>query len=310
MLMQLDVPYLKLMVAIADGGGITAAARRLFLTQSALSHRLSALERKLGVALFEREKGRLVLTSAGTQLVSAARRILADLEDVERRIRQGQRQEPASIRIATECYTCYHWLPPVLTSFRGSWPFADFAVVSSATAQPVRALLAGEVDVAIVHEHPREARVRYHPLFDDELVLVLPRGHALAGKAYVTAEDFVGLNLFLYQTSQGDTTVEREVLRPSGVTPAHLTRLQLTEAIIEFVKAGIGATVMARWAVAPQVNAGQLDTVRVTRRGLSRRWSAAVLNDAELSPHIADFLQHLTHDAFDGVSAARLSLTA
>lgn len=308
---RLDVPHMKLMVAIADTGGVTAAARRLFVTQSALSHRLRTLEQTLGIALFRRTKGRLVLTEAGDRLVAASRRILADVEAVEREIRLSDPEDRRGVvRVTTECYTCYHWLPSVLTAYRRKWPHVDFALVPEATARPLAAVLGGTVDVAIVHGHEALSRVSYHPLFEDELMLVLPRNHALSGRTFVTAVDFAELHLFLYQSAGGDTTVERELLRPAAVVPAQVTRLQLTEAILEMVKAGLGATVMARWAVAPLVNAGEVIALRVTKGGLPRRWSAAVLADVQLAPHVADFVSYLSLDAFEGSAAARLTLTA
>lgn len=299
--MTIDIPALQMVAAIVDAGGISRAAERLYVTQSALSHRLRKLEKRLGVCLFERVNRRLLLTEAGRQVLGVARRVLADLEAVERQIRSGDvLRDAGRIRLVTECYTAYHWLPPVLARFREKWPRVEIQVTPQATAAPVRALLEGTVDVAIVHRHPANDRVRYHPLFDDELMLVVPPGHRNVGCEYVCAGDFREEHLIVYSSAGGDSAVERDVLRPGGVQPAQITRVQLTEAIIELVKARMGVTVMANWAVAPHVLLGQLAAVPITARGLHRRWSAAMLRDAASPAYLTDFIASLTTDAFFG----------
>lgn len=308
--MTLDVPSLQMVAAIVDAGGISRAADRLFVTQSALSHRLRKLEKRLGAELFERVNRRLVITESGRHVLGVARRVLADLEAVERQIRLGEVEGAGCIRLVTECYTAYHWLPPVLAKFREKWPHVDFQVRPEATAKPLEALVEGAVDVAVVHRHPPMDRVRYHPLFEDELLLVLWPDHRLAERDYVCAADFREEHLLVYSSASADSTVERDVLRPAGIQPRQITRIQLTEAIVELVKARMGVTVMAKWAVTPQVTLGQLAAVPITPRGLRRRWSAAVLNDTDSPQCLADFIGTLTFDAFRGSTSPLLLRSA
>src|SRR5687767_1330020 len=86
----LEVRHLRLIVAIADGGGVTAASRQLHLTQPALSRQLQDVEARLGVALFARVNRRMVITKAGERLLSTARRVLGELETVERELTSGE----------------------------------------------------------------------------------------------------------------------------------------------------------------------------------------------------------------------------
>lgn len=301
--MTLDIPSLQMVAAIVDAGAISRAAERLFVTQSALSHRLRKLEKRLGVSLFERINRRLVITPQGEQVLGVARRVLAELEAVERELRAGGRPERTRIRLVTECYTAYHWLPPVMGTFRQKWPTVEFEVAPQATANPVAGLLDGSVDVAIVFRHPPNDRVRYYPLFEDELMLVTAPDHRLAGRDHIHARDLESEQLLVYSTSRDDSTIEEQVLRPAGVKPMAITRVLLTEAIVELVKARMGVAVLAKWAVAPQVMLGQLAAVPITRRGLSRRWSAAVLADEATSQCLNDFIVSLTSEAFRGESS-------
>src|SRR5688500_16393016 len=119
---MLETRHLKLVHEIAEQGGVTRASKRLFLTQSAVSHQLLELERRLGTALFHRAGKRMVPTAAGQRVLTSARSTLEELERLEEELRRIAQGQEAVIRIATECYTCYHWLPSLLAKFHDRFP--------------------------------------------------------------------------------------------------------------------------------------------------------------------------------------------
>jgi len=273
--LQLDLRHFRLVAAVAESGGQTRAARRLNVTQSALSHQLRELEARLGGPLFIRASRRMVLTAMGERVLASARRVLHEVETLERDLAAAENIGGAGVvRLATECYTCYHWLPAVVTAFRQEWPGVDVRIVAEATADPVRALLDGALDLAIVAGDVDERRLGCTSLFEDEQVVVVAPNHPLAREPFVAPADLRNEHLILYTTHSSESSVLREVLRPAGVEPRQLTRVQLTEAIVELVKAGLGVSVLARWAIAPQLRDRSLVGVPLTSRGFHRRWWA------------------------------------
>ena len=102
------------------------------------------------------------------------------------------------------------------------------------------------------------------------------------------AEDFAQETLLTYSPKE-ESTIYQRVLLPAGVMPV-VQQVQITEAMIELVKAGLGVAVLARWAVDPYVKAGALRAVRLTRLGYRRTWSAAVLKDMMRVPHVKAFI--------------------
>lgn len=114
-------------------------------------------------------------------------------------------------------YTCYHWLPKLLPEFRRRCPEVEPRIVASATRRPVRALLTGQLDVAIVGSRVRDRRIVLTPLFEDEFVAISAPGHPWAEREYVTAADFADEHVLLYSTARSDSTLFREVLDPAGV---------------------------------------------------------------------------------------------
>ena len=272
---QLDLRHFRLVVAVAESGGQTRAARKLNLTQSALSHQLRELESRIGAPLFIRATRRMVLTPVGDRILASARRVLHEVESLERDlVAETTAGDAGVVRLATECYTCYHWLPGVVTAFRQEWPRVDVRIIAEATANPVRALLDGALDLAIVAGEVDERRLGCTSLFEDEQVVVVAPNHPLAAQAFVEPEDLRDEHLILYTTHSSESSVLREVLRPAGVEPRQLTRVQLTEAIVELVKAGLGVSVLARWAIAPQLRDRSLVGIPLTKRGFHRRWWA------------------------------------
>jgi len=187
----------------------------------------------------------------------------------------------------------------------------DVRIVAEATANPVRALLDGALDLAIVAGDVDERRLGCTSLFEDEQVVVVAPSHPLALQPFVEPEDLREEHLILYTTHSSENSVLREVLRPAGVEPRNLTRVQLTEAIVELVKAGLGVSVLARWAIAPQLRDRSLVGIPLTTRGFHRRWWA-VTRPHETAPAYQRSLVDLLARHLRGgpVSAPELQLRA
>ena len=188
--MNLEIRHLKLIAAIADTGSMTRAGNRLHLTQSALSHQLRDAEETLGTRLFVRQRGKMTLTAPGERLLRSARAVIEELDRAEKEIRDTNgsvNAERGLIRLSTECYTVYHWLPPRLKMFQQKFPSVEFELVVEATDYPYESLLNGELDVAIVCDPPRNRRIRYTPLFEDEMVVIVSPEHRMARKEHAVA---------------------------------------------------------------------------------------------------------------------------
>src|SRR4051812_31841817 len=151
----LDVRDLRLVSAVAAHGTLTRAASVLYLTQSALSHQLADLERRMGTRLFDRGARRMVLTPAGEELLERSGPILAAVDETEREVRGVARSREAVLRFSTGCNTGYHWLPRVLAEYQRSYPRVELRIVAGATRRPLQALLKGRIDLAIVSRRVR-----------------------------------------------------------------------------------------------------------------------------------------------------------
>jgi LysR family transcriptional regulator for metE and metH len=293
--MHLEIRHLKLVAAIAETGSVTLAGNRLHLTQSALSHQLRDAEEQLGVPLFERRSRRMALTAAGERLLQSARTVLDELARAEKEIQHSNGNGVAKgvLRLSTECYTVYHWLPPRLKIFQSKFPAVDFQLVVEATDNPFEALLEGKLDLAIVCDPIRNRRICCTPLFEDEVVIVVPPEHRLAGKRFAAPEDFAPENLIIYPPKE-DSTILNRFLIPAGIFPRRIQEVMLTDVIIEMVRGGLGVSALAKWAVLPQLDSGALVGLSLTEQGFRRTWSAAQLRDVRTPAYVEEFIRVLS----------------
>jgi LysR family transcriptional regulator, regulator for metE and metH len=124
-----------------------------------------------------------------------------------------------------------------------------------------------------------DKRLAAQPLFDDELVAVVAPSHPFASRASIQPEDFAEEHLIIYRADPQDSDTFMRILRPAHVEPARVSQVPLTEAILELVKAGLGVSVMARWAIEPAIRSGAVKAVRIGKRGVFRSWTAVTLRD-------------------------------
>ena len=295
--MNLEVRHLQMVQAIHEEGTVTKAATRLHVTQSALSHQLLGIEDRLGASLFQRVGKQMIITPAGERVLSAGAIVLSELQRAEHDISNERTRRDGIIRVSTECYTCYHWLPAHIRQFNVQWPHVEVRIALDATHRPHQALLDGKIDVGIVCNRWKNAKLSYAPLFKDELVVIVNPQHRLANHAFASAADFKDEHIIAYDVPRDELALFREVLTPAGVTPRALSHVQLTEAIIEMVKGDLGIAALAYWAVAPHVHAGTIVAVPLTKEGLQREWSAVTVRSRSVPECIKSFVERLRSDA-------------
>ena len=274
MLENVGIKDLQLARLIVETGSLTSAAERMHVSQPAVSQRLRQLQQRTGTELFERVDGRLQPTASGRRLAEAAISVARVLEAASADLRNIAAHRRRHIRISTQCYTCYRWLPFVIRDLRAREQGLVVDVVPEATDDPYGALAAGYIDVALVNNPRIGTSYRHVDLFEDELYAVMHDDHALAKQRFVTPADLAAETLVLY-TGNKHAVVE-EVMRPAGALPGRIVQVRITEAIIELARAGEGIAVLSGWAFDDIDNREQLAAVRITRGGFKRTWRAAV----------------------------------
>lgn len=289
----MEIRHLKLVREVAEKGSLTKAMDALFLSQSALSHQLKEVETQLGATLFHRVNKKLVLTGAGKLVLESAERILTDLEKTEITVKKYVSGNSGSVRISTECYSCYHWLPALMIHFKKEFPNVEIEIMPEHAMNPIQKILEGKLDISISNQRDDNPNLNFTPLITDEMVAIVPSSHKWAGKRYVEAKDFEDQQVLIHSYPLETVTLFRDVLDLEGVTPKKIIPMQIIEAAVEMIRAEMGVTVIARWIVEPYLADKRLTAVKVTKKGLTRTWYAITLNKGEPPQYLDNFIQHL-----------------
>src|SRR3954469_7730904 len=142
-IMHLEVKHLRLVQAIQQERSITNAGAKLHLTQSAVSHQLKEIEDRLGTPLFVRARRDVILTAAGQRVLTSAGVVLDELRRAEEDIAEIAGVPGGTVRISTQCYTAYHWLPRLVKKFGAKHPHVTVEINVDATYRAIDALLEG-----------------------------------------------------------------------------------------------------------------------------------------------------------------------
>jgi LysR family transcriptional regulator, regulator for metE and metH len=264
---RIDVRHLRLVLAIAREGSVTRAAGRLHLSQSAVSHQLLDLERELDARLFDRVGKRMVATPAGARMLGAAERLLAELAELEGAIARADGTARLPLRITTSCFTSYYWLPAALAHFGDSHPNIDLDVVLEATRRAVPALIADEVDLAIVTAPPRDDTWQRVEVAQSELVAIGSPDHPALARARRDTLRWGALHdaeILVYDISDHDLERLHDAIRASWqaesgrrlATPLTVRKVPLSEALVELARSGRGVGIVDRWNVASALDRG------------------------------------------------------
>ena len=125
------------------------------------------------------------------------------------------------LSISMQCYTAYHWLPGIIKYYKKRWPDINIQILSDATRRPLEYLMNGDLDIGIIRTQMVNTRIRYEPIFEDQLMAVISKDHPLAKKDIIEISDFHGEELILplYDPSYQDTPVIEVIDRgPAGKT--------------------------------------------------------------------------------------------
>jgi LysR family transcriptional regulator for metE and metH len=267
----LDRSHLTLVRTVEQQGSLTAAARALHLTQSALSHAIARLERALDAPLWRREGRSLRLTQAGVHLLETANHLLPQLEHAEQTLRGYARGTRGNLRIGMECHPCYQWLLKVVSVYLPQWAEVDVDVKQRFRFGGIGALLDHEIDLLVTPDPEARPGLKFIPVFDYEQVLVVGRRHALARTKHVEAAQLADEVLISYPVSIERLDVFNLFLTPAGITPREHRTVESTDLMLQMVAAGRGVAALPRWLVRENATKADVVPVRLGRKGVPKQ---------------------------------------
>lgn len=287
---MLEIRHLKSLKAIAETNKLGLAAERVFLTQSALSHQIRALETHYDVTLFLRSAKGLRFTPAGQRLLDLAYALLPLIEQSERDLIRFKSEQSGELRIVLECHTCFDWLTPVMDAFRHAWPEVEIDLVAGFHSDPWHLLHDAKADVVIGGLHENLRTLTHLPLFKFEIMAVLAPDDLLNTKKQLSASDFTNKTLITYPVPENRIDVITQVLKPANIQFNRRTA-ELTIAIIQLVASHRGLAALPSWGIQSYVEHAYVVAKPIGAKGLWSELYATGTHDFMMKPYLQDFVR-------------------
>ena len=269
----MDLRQLRMFQAVVEQGGISPAARTLYLSPAAVSLQMKALGDELQAELFLRDGRRLVPTPAARRLLQHAHRVLDAAQALKDEFHGGPFGDTLPLVFATGLTTLVYQLGPAVRALRRQFPANEVRVVVGTTEEMVAGLAAGRYDIGLVSLPVNHPQIDVTPLFEEELLLLVPPGRKGRGRAMRPA-DVARLPLMLYpQVSNMRQLIDR-FLAGYGIRPNVIMENDNTEALKRLVEAGFGASILPERAL--RERGRRFHTMRIGTRPLMRTLALAV----------------------------------
>lgn len=298
----MNLNFLGTFVSVVEEGNFSRAAKRLHLSQPAVSMQMQALAQELGVELFRRRGHRVETTEAGSLLYQRARELLQGWQNTIYQLEGLRQRLQGRLELGASTVPGDFLLPPRLCEFYRLHPDLEIRMTVAPSEEIIAALVAGELDLAVVGYKPEVPGLESTVLFQDELIAVFSPGHSLAHRKTIKAEDLSAQPLL--QRTQGSAT--RQVLEKALLQGGKPPRLQVvmelgsSRALLEAAARGLGVAVVSKLAAADFIEQGRLLSLSVSGLELQRNFWLVHQTGRFLSPAVKTFAKYLQRGDYLG----------
>lgn len=288
----MEIRQLKAFLAIAEAKTFTAGARRVNVTQAAISMQIRQLEDEVGLQLFTRTPRRVILTEAGEYLLERARKILREHDSALAEIAEIAGAAFGRLRIGTASGTfAMHQLPGIMQKLKEKYPNSELSVASGTSAKLVDRIMHGEIDIAFISLPVDNTNITCESLFSDEIVAIAHPKHPLAKEKYISAATLAGERLILGERGGNTRRMIDDFFAAANVRPNITMEMSRQEAINEMVANGLGVGMTGAKSVARDVREGRLITWLIEGAEIKWELGLARLRGGHYSPIAKEFVK-------------------
>ena len=288
----MEIRQLKAFLAIAEAKTFTAGARRVNVTQAAISMQIRQLEEEVGLQLFTRTPRRVILTEAGEHLLERARKILREHDSALAEIAEVAGAEYGRLRIGSASGTfAMNQLPSIMHGLKKKYPNAELTVRSGTSQRLVDRIMHGEVDTAFVSLPVDNTNISTESLFSDEIVAIAYPKHPLAREKYISAATLAGENLILGERGGNTRRMIDEFFQAANVRPNITMELSRQEAVNKMVENGLGVGMAGAKSVAREIRDGRLIAWLIEGAEIKWELGLARLRGGHFSPIGKEFVR-------------------
>jgi DNA-binding transcriptional LysR family regulator len=269
----MNIEYLKTFQEIARLGSFSETAKKLGISQPAVTFQMQKLEQELGVLLIDRSQRNIILTPAGKRLLKFAEAVGEEQDKLRQDLEQMRDKVSGELNIAASTIPGEYFLPTLLAKFKQRYPAVKIQVDVSDSLTVISKINDNAYEVGFCGIKPEEKDITSFKIDSDEIVLIVFPGHPLAGKREVTPEELEEEPFIFREATSGTQRSLESLLGKAGInikqwTP-HLV-LGSTQAVIAAVAAGVGIAFVSNLAIKQCVAQGLIQQVNVKGLKLKR----------------------------------------
>ena len=267
-----DLRQIRAFVAVVEEGSFAQAARRIFVTPSAVSHSLRILEEQLACRLLDRSGKRVSVTVEGELVFKRCKRVLYELEQASGDLDGLRRWGQTRIRIGAPHSICHFLIPSVLREFRDCFPRCEPVIEAGDTLILLDRLAGADLDMVVGLHSRGRSEEGYRQMFNDRLALVVSPFHPWALDPSSVLLSLNDHQFIIYaKATETYRLIEKwlEARGGQGKKPLVLGDMQ---AIKEMAKLGIGVGIVAPWVAARELGDGSLVVVDIDEPNIEREW--------------------------------------
>jgi DNA-binding transcriptional LysR family regulator len=284
---------LRTFKTVADLSSFSLAATRLKLSQPSVSYQVKELEEALGLPLLDRLGKRVQLTEAGTLLYGYARRMLEVLDDATVALEEMRGIKRGTLRVGASTTVGIYLLPAALGAFKKLHPGLVISLEIGTRARVQEQVLRNELDLAVVGPALKDPELAIIPFLSDELILVAPAGHPLAGRRGQSLKDLADQPFVMREAASGSRWSLEKAARREGVKLVVAMELGSNGAIKHAVESGLGLAVISRYACSLELSSGRLQELNVRGFPIRRDWHIVHLKRRKLPSSVISFIEFL-----------------
>jgi DNA-binding transcriptional LysR family regulator len=293
--MIIDPLSLKLFVAIVEEGAIAAAAEREHIAASAVSKRIKELEERFGTPLLRRTNKGVVPTDAGVTLLHLSRGLLHDLNNIHLQIKEYSSGVRGHVRLSANISSINQFLPGELKSFIEQHPNVHVHLEENTSENTMKAVFNSAADVGIITMGSYLPDLEFFPYHSDQLIVITPKEHPLAGKKKVTFQetldfDYVGLAV--------GSSLHSRMLRAANElnrTPKLRIQVNSFDALCLMVEAGLGIGIVPKGVTKPYFKGLRLRSIILDEAWANRELKLCVRHFDALPAAAQLLVRHLTN---------------
>ncbi|MEM6821403.1 MAG: LysR family transcriptional regulator [Verrucomicrobiota bacterium] len=279
----LDARRLQAFVYLIDTQSFTTAAKRLGLTQSAVSHSIKVLEEDIGCPLIQRLGKTARPTEEGQKLYEMSQKILMDMSNIRQQLGSQATWTQNQLRIGATTSVCQYLLPSVIREFKESFPDCRIFVYPADSPQVTDSLQRNEIDIAIALKPMTNAPCDFRPLFEDQLYFMTGAMHPWATQGKATPADISKENFILYSQQSNTYRIIEDYFNQRSIQLHSSYQLGSLEVIKELVKVGVGVSVGSHWIAEKERKEGSIRLVTMGGSPLIRSWGILSRTNRRLS---------------------------